>query len=84
VGCIAVPVQIWQGEPINIKVFFIYKYSHIDTGNCRTYYKANKKLFCFQNEDFSITFYECSKDGEPSHSVKIPSKNFLDIIILRL
>lgn len=46
----------------------------IDNGYCRVYYKdENRVLYCLQEErPHLILFYECTKDGEPSHIVERP------------
>jgi hypothetical protein len=50
------------------------KFHSVDTGNCRVYYRApGGRLHCIQDETAwglgSFKFYQCSRDGEPSHEV---------------
>lgn len=43
-----------------------------DNGNCRVYYRDEKRLYCWQMDDYrakTFRFYVCSRDGEPSHEV---------------
>lgn len=60
------------------------KYHSTDSGNCRVYYRDEndkKALFCMQQDNSEnrakmynlplFVFYRCSKDGEPSHSIKL-------------
>jgi hypothetical protein len=50
----------------------ILKYREADNGNCRVYYTAAKRLYCWQLDDARnnvFKLYVCSKDGEPSHEV---------------
>lgn len=49
-------------------------YSHEETGLCRLYYRPadrkDKRLFCTQGiHPDSLSWYICSRDGEPSHEV---------------
>ncbi len=48
----------------------VYKFAHYDSGNCRAYFKENRKLFCF-TPNFGLEFLACTKDGEPSHLERI-------------
>ena len=45
------------------------KYHSADNGNCRVYYKALNRLYCWQitNRDGDFELLVCSRDGEPSH-----------------
>lgn len=44
-----------------------------DNGNCRVYYRNNRKLYCWQDNGSWVRhdwkFYICSKDGEPCYEV---------------
>lgn len=48
-----------------------FKYHSADNGNCRVYYKANKRLYCWQlvTKD-AFELLSCSRDGEPSCPIK--------------
>jgi len=54
------------------------KFHSEDNGNCRVYYKGEKRLYCWQDEgSWGRTywrFYRCSKDGEPSHEITSPKE----------
>jgi hypothetical protein len=44
------------------------KFWRVDSGNDRIYYRSNKGLVCFINND---GYYFCTNDGEPSHPVNL-------------
>ena len=52
------------------------KFTHEDTGNCRTYYKgSDKNIYCIMEEPLINGIklkqaYICCSSGEPSHPVK--------------
>lgn len=49
------------------------EYDGADNGNCRVYYKAAGRLYCWQMDDFQnkvFVLYSCSRDGEPSSPVR--------------
>lgn len=50
------------------------KFVRIDNDNCRVYYKSGSGLvYCFQEDRPGVfTLYLCSRDGEPSHEMKLP------------
>ncbi|MBK1871590.1 hypothetical protein [Taklimakanibacter albus] len=56
------------------------RFKETDSGNCRVYYTYGRRLYCFQDDrtwgdrpaDFRL--YECTRDGEPSHTV--PTEGF--------
>lgn len=51
------------------------KYHSYDRGFCRAYFRADKKLYCLQGDDFNRPhILICSGGGEPSHPVD--STNF--------
>lgn len=62
----------------------LFKFLREDTGNCRVYYRGDKPshIYCIQNDgsrgkdDFA--FYTCSKDGEPSHKIRMPLDTSFD------
>ncbi len=43
-----------------------------DNGNCRVYYTRDGLLYCWQRDHTAsgFEFLRCSRDGEPSHTVK--------------
>jgi hypothetical protein len=53
------------------------KFVSEDNGNCRVYYRDGRKLYCWQDESSwgrqVWKYYECSRDGEPSHHATIPN-----------
>lgn len=59
-----------------------YKFLRIDNGKCRVYYTKNRYLYCIQDDgawgERKLTFYVCSKDGEPSHEKILPAKDEFD------
>jgi len=58
---------------------FTYKLAETDNGNCRVYYRAGRKLRCFQEDrPGQFVFYVCSSDGEPEYEVKSPPLNEFD------
>jgi hypothetical protein len=63
--------------------------SHIDSGKCRIYYKDknNKRTYCIQDDSCfggsNFDFYECSNDGEPSHSIPWRSIKCIDDPIIK-
>ena len=54
----------------------LFKFHSEDTGNCRVYYRGDKHLYCIQNDGAwgkdKFVFYSCSRDGEPSHELRMP------------
>jgi len=50
------------------------KFDSFDSGNCRAYYRKERKLYCIQDETSwgkpNFQFYACSRDGEPAWEVK--------------
>lgn len=58
-----------------------YKFLQENNSFCRVYYRniENKKLYCMQlNGKDSFELFECTKDAEPSFTVKF-DKNELDL-----
>ncbi len=50
------------------------KFVSEDNGNCRVYYREEKRLYCWQlDRPGQFQFFRCSNDGEPSHEVAPPS-----------
>jgi hypothetical protein len=66
----------------------LFTFDHEDSGNCRVYYKGNKMrsgrraLYCIQNDGAwgadKYVFYSCSRDGEPSHELRMPLDSSFD------
>ena len=63
----------------------LFKFKYEDSGNCRVYYKNTTTpagLFCIQNDGSwgkdKYMFYVCSRDGEPSHEMRMPLDESFD------
>lgn len=62
----------------------LFKFLREDTGNCRVYYRGEKPshIYCIQNDGSfgkdSFAFYICSRDGEPSHKIRMPLDTSFD------
>jgi hypothetical protein len=62
----------------------LFKFKHEDLGNCRVYYSGSKPshLYCIQNDGShgsdKFVFYSCSRDGEPSHELRMPLDTSFD------
>lgn len=49
----------------------ILKFVRTDNGNCRVYYRNERRVRCFQEDrPGEFTYYVCSKDGEPDSEGK--------------
>lgn len=49
------------------------KFDYEDNGNCRVYYKDQRRVYCFQmDQPGRFTFYRCSTDGEPAWEATPP------------
>jgi hypothetical protein len=58
---------------------FTYTLLETDNGNCRVYYRAGRKLRCFQEDrPGEFVFYICSSDGEPECEAKPAPANEFD------
>lgn len=62
------------------------RYERTDSDNMRVYYRRAKAmgggLACFQATDASggdFRLYACTPDGEPSHAIRVPHNDFLEI-----
>lgn len=64
----------------------LFKFDSEDTGNCRVYYRSGKHLYCIQNDGGwgrdKFVFYSCSRDGEPSHELRMPLDSSFDRKVL--
>lgn len=69
----------------------LFKFEREDRNNCRTYYRGVDEtggkrghLYCIQNEGgyFPFKFYSCSRDGEPSHGLRMPLETSFDKKVL--
>lgn len=65
----------------------LFKFHHYDPGNCRTYYRGDKgSVYCIQNDGSwgvdKFVFYTCSRDGEPSHEIRMPLDSSFDRKVL--
>ena len=53
------------------------KYDHTHNDNCRAYYTEKRRLYCLQRSiGHEYEAFSCSRDGEPSHHVHRPKKDF--------
>ena len=60
----------------------LYQFDGDDSGNFRVYYRGGKHLYCIQNDGSwsrdRFVFYACSRDGEPSHELRMPLDSSFD------
>jgi hypothetical protein len=60
----------------------LFKFRNEDSGNCRVYYRGDRFLYCIQNDGSwgkdKFVFYSCSRDGEPSHELRMPLDTSFD------
>ncbi len=61
----------------------LYRLDREEPNYFRVYYRAHGRLYCLQNDGgygkSELTFYACSRDGEPSHALGfIPNPNEFD------
>lgn len=53
------------------------KFRSEDSGFCRVYYTDGNRILCYQAETrCNFSLYECTREGEPSHS--IPHENYIE------
>ena len=73
----------------------LFKFDREDTGNYRVYYRGvtpsavrsrGAGLYCIQNDGSwgkdNFKFYSCSRDGEPSHELRMPFDTSFDKKVL--
>jgi hypothetical protein len=64
----------------------LFKFDREDTGFFRVYYRSDKHLYCIQNDGYrgqdKFVFYSCSRDGEPSHPLRMPLDSSFDRKVL--
>jgi hypothetical protein len=64
----------------------LYNFVGEDSGNCRVYYRGGKHLYCIQNDGSwgkdKFIFYTCSRDGEPSHEIRMPLDTSFDTKVM--
>jgi hypothetical protein len=68
----------------------LFEFAANDPGNCRVYYRnagnvnsvRRRHLYCIQNDGSwgkdKFVFYTCSRDGEPSHEIRMPLDSSFD------
>lgn len=63
-----------------------YRLMREEPGLCRVLYRAHGRVYCIQNDGGfgrrDLTFYQCSRDGEPQAPLGyIPSEDQFDIYV---